>query len=315
MSMDIIYSHTNNWYHADFARRLHADLPDPLRATARLLNVVEWLDSEPSDHVVVVNWEEAVREPRLGPRVAELCARVAHTPRRTLLSAECVGTTWFELHFAEGIAWTDFIEVGWFGYPLPEPYGALPYHVLGTVATRAEQEQFRQLSLALEQLPAQGDHRPLPWAFVGMRTPERIAFARELVRWQPNGLLLLAEPGPARPGSGRLTGDGLERLLHQARLYIWRTQHSVPYFETFRVHDALRCGALPVKIDPSHADSFATVPCVFPSLDAMKEALATSGWAGLLAAMYAAALTRPALGDAFAAIVAGQPPANHVQPV
>jgi hypothetical protein len=47
----------------------------------------------------------------------------------------------------------------------------------------------------------------------------------------------------------------------------------------------------------------------------MKEALATSGWAGLLAAMYAAALTRPALGDAFAAIVAGQPPANHVQPV
>lgn len=314
MSMDIIYSHTNNWYHADFARRLHADLPEPLRATTRLLNVVEWLDSEPSDHVVVVNWEEAVREPRLGPRVAELCARVAHT-RRTLLSAECVGTTWFELHFAEGIAWTDFIEVGWFGYPLPEPYCALPYHVLGTVATRAEQEQFRRLSVALEQLPAQGDHRPLPWAFVGMRTPERIAFARELVRWQPNGLLLLAEPGPARPGSGRLTGDGLERLLHQARLYIWRTQHSVPYFETFRVHDALRCGALPVKIDPSHADSFATVPCVFPSLDAMKEALATSGWAGLLAAMYAAALTRPALGDAFAAIVAGQPPANHVQPV
>ncbi len=313
--MDIIYSHTNNWYHADFARRLHADLPEPLRATTRLLNVVEWLDSEPSDHVVVVNWEEAVREPRLGPRVAELCARVAATPRRTLLSAECVGTTWFELHFAEGIAWTEFIEVGWFGYPLPEPYGALPYHVLGTVATRAEQEQFRQLSSALEQLPAHGGHRPLPWAFVGMRTPERIAFARELVRWQPDGLLLLAEPGPARPGSGRLTGDGLERLLHQARLYIWRTQHAVPYFETFRVHDALRCGALPVKIDPGHADSFATVPCVFPSLDTMKEALATSGWASLLAAMYAAALARPALGDAFAAIVAGPPPASHVQPV
>ncbi len=315
MSMDIIYSHTNNWYHADFARRLHADLPAPLRATARLLNVVEWLDSELSDHVVVVNWEEAVREPQLGPRVAELCARVARTPRRTLLSAECVGTAWFELQFAEGIAWTEFIEVGWFGYPLPEPYRTLPYHVLGTVATRAEHEQFRQLSVALEQLPAHGGHRPLPWAFVGMRTPERIAFARELVRWQPNGLLLLAEPGPARPGSGRLTGDGLERLLHQARLYIWRTQHAVPYFETFRVHDALRCGALPVKIDPNHADSFATVPCVFPSLDAMEEALATSGWAGLLAAMYAAALDRPALGDAFAAIVAGPPPASHAQPV
>jgi hypothetical protein len=149
-----------------------------------------------------------------------------------------------------------------------------------------------------------------------MRTPERIAFARELVRWQPNGFLFLAEPGPARPGSGRLTGDGLERLLHQARLYIWRTQHAVPYFETFRVHDALRCGALPVKIDPDHAADFATVPCVFPSLTAMQEALATSGWANLLAAMYAAALARPALGDAFAAIITGQPPASHaVQPV
>jgi hypothetical protein len=84
MSMDIIYSHTNNWYHADFARRLHADLPEPLRATTRLLNVVEWLDSEPSDHVVVVNWEEAVREPRLGPRVAELCApRCPYPPAHT----------------------------------------------------------------------------------------------------------------------------------------------------------------------------------------------------------------------------------------
>lgn len=311
--MDIIYSHTNNWYHADFAHRLYADLPAPLRATTRLLNVVEWLDGDPADHVVVINWEEVVREPRLGPRVPELCARVAATPRRTLLSAECVGTTWFELQFAEGIAWTDFIEVGWFGYPLPEPYRGLRYHVLGTLATRAEQKRFRRLCAELDRLPAQGTHRPLPWAFVGMRTPERIAFAQELVRWQPNGFLLLAEPGPIRPGGGRLTGDGLERLLSQTRLYIWRAQHPFPYFETFRVHDALCCGALPIKIDPDHAAHFSDVPCVYPSLNALDEALATTGWARLLAAMYAAALDRPALGAAFAAIVSSETPTCYGQ--
>ncbi|MGQ9897971.1 MAG: hypothetical protein ACUVR8_10515 [Acidobacteriota bacterium] len=314
MSMDIIYSHTNNWYHADFARRLYADLPEMLRAKTRLLNVVEWLDSDLPEHVVVVNWEEVVREPHLGARVAELRARVAHTPRRTLLSAECVGTTWFELQFAERIDWTGFIDVGWFGYPLPEPHSTLPYHVLGTVATRAEQAHFQRLYATLDQLPAHGQHRPLPWAFVGMRTPERIAFTQELVHWQPNGFLLLAEPGPVRSGGGRLTGDGLERVLLQTRLYIWCAQHPFPYFETFRVHDALRCGALPIKIDPTHAANFATVPCVFPSLNAVEEALATVGWTRLLAAMYAAALSRPTLGDAFAAIVAGQTSASHAHP-
>lgn len=307
MGIDIIYSHTNNWYHADFARRLYTDLPADLRATTRLLNVVEWLAGESHEHVVVVNWEEVVREPMLGGRVSQLCARLAAASRRTLLSAECVGTEWFDKQFAEGVAWTELIEVGWFGYPLPEAYRGLPYHVLGTVATRAELDDFARRRAALS---AGDDDRPIPWALVGMRTPARIAFAQELVRRRPDGFLLLTEAGPARPGSGRLTQDGLERLLQRTQLYIWRAQHPFPYFETFRVHDALRCGALPVKIDPDHVACFATAPCVFSSLDALEEALQSRGRAALLAATYAAALARPSLGEAFAAILARNADAN-----
>lgn len=310
MGMDIIYSHTNNWYHADFARRLYADLPADLRALTRLLNVVEWLACEPHDHAAVVNWEEVVREPQLGGRVPQLCARLAAVSRRTLFSAECVGTAWFDKQFAEGVAWTELIEVGWFGYPLPEGCSDLPYHVLGTVATRAELDDFarRRAALSADGSAADND-RPIPWAFVGMRTPERIAFAQELVRRRPGGFLLLTEAGPARPGGGRLTQDGLERLLRRTRLYIWRAQHPFPYFETFRVHDALRCGALPIKIDPAHAACFVDAPCVFPSLDALDKALETEGRTGLLAATYAAALARPSIGEAVAAILAGGPSA------
>lgn len=311
MGIDIIYSHTNNWYHADFARRLHADLPADLRALTRLLNVVEWLAAEPGDQAVVVNWEEVVREPQLGARVPQLCARLAALSRRALLSAECVGTAWFDKQFAEGVAWTELIEVGWFGYPLPETRSGLPYHVLGTVATRAELDDFarRRAALAADAADesAADDARPIPWALVGMRTPERIAFAQELVRRRPGGFLLLTEAGPARPGSGRLTRDGLERLLRRTQLYIWRAQHPFPYFETFRVHDALRCGALPIKIDPDHAACFAAAPCVFPSLDALDDALEAEGRAGLLAATYAAALARPSIGEALAAILARSP--------
>ncbi len=302
--MDIIYSHSNNWYHADFARRLYADLPADLRATTRLLNVVAWLAGEPHDHAVVVNWEEVVREPQLGAMARQLCARLAGCSRRTLLSAECVGTAWFDKQFAEGIAWTELIEVGWFGYALPEAYGGLPYHVLGTVATRAELDDFARRRAALSSA---AEDRPIPWAFVGMRTPERMAFAQELVRWRPGGFLLLTEEGPARPGSGRLTQAELARLLARTELYIWRAHHPLPYFETFRVHDALRSGALPVKIDPDHAACFAAAPCVFPSLGAFEAALRAQGRTALLAAAYAAALARPSLGEAFAAILAGSP--------
>ncbi|OYT70894.1 MAG: hypothetical protein CFK52_09725 [Chloracidobacterium sp. CP2_5A] len=253
---------------------------------------------------MIVNWEEVVREPQLGARVSQLRARLAAVSRRILLSAECVGTEWFDKQFAEGVPWTELIEVGWFGYPLPEARRDIPYHVLGTVATRAELDDFARRRAALS---ADGGAagRPIPWALVGMRTPARIAFAQELVRWQPGGFLLLTEAGPARPGSGRLTKDALERLLERARLYIWRAQHPFPYFETFRVHDALRCGALPVKIDPDHAACFAAAPCVFPSLGALTEALETQGWAALLAATYEAALARPSIGEALAAILAG----------
>ncbi|MFQ3582984.1 MAG: hypothetical protein SNJ67_06065 [Chloracidobacterium sp.] len=309
--MDIIYSHTNNWYHADFARRLYADLPEALRAQTRLCNVVAWLDDTPHDHVVVVNWEEVVREPQLGRGVTDLCARLADIPRRTLLSAECVGTEWFEKQFAEGIAWTELIEVGWFGYPLPERYRGLPYHVLGTVATRAEQEAMERRRAALDETPDDPAARPIPWAFVGMRTPARVAFAHELVHWRPGGFVLLTDAGPARPGSGRLTEAGLARVLRRTPLYIWRAQHPFPYFETFRVHDALRHGALPVKIDPDHAAHFSGAPGVFPSLKALAAALESQGWTALLRAAYEAALARPTLGAAFAAIVSGGTPNSH----
>lgn len=294
--MDIIYSHNNNWFHVDFAERLFHDLPEPLKKNARLLNVVEYLDVEPADHVVVINWMEAVLEPTLKGRETTLRDRVAGCSRRSIVSAECAGTPWYRRQFEDGIEWSDMVDIGWYPQVVPPEHSNVPYRFLYNSLTAREREI---IAAVRDRIPDDFAGRPIPWTFIAASTPDRVAFADDLVAWEPRGFLFLPPVGPARPNSGRIEHHHLDRILRASKLYIWRAHHDFPYFETFRVLDALLRGALPIKIDPLFADRFHETGCVFADLTEMEAALEGHGAAATLDRLCADLLARPTLGRYF----------------
>lgn len=295
--MDIIYSHNNNWFFADLAERLFHDLPTERRAQARLLNVREFLDAEPSDHVVVINWHEATMEPSIKGREPILRRRVAAAARRTLVCAECVGTGWFKNQFADDIEWSELVDVGWFEQELPTERAETPYRFVFNAPTRTERTQLEA------RLAAASADRPIPWAFIASLTEDRAGFADELVKWDPRGFLFLPTVMPVRPGSGRLEKHHLDRILSATRFYIWRAQHDFAYFESFRVLDALLGGAFPVKIDPLFRARFQETGCVFNSLSDMIDAFSRADRNEAFARLVRSLLDRPTLGQSFTEVL------------
>lgn len=294
--MDIIYSHNNNWFHVDFAERLFNDLPDDLKRTARLLNVIEYLDVEPAEHVVVVNWMEAVLEPTLKGRENVLRERVAGRARRSVVSAECAETTWYRRQFQDGIAWSDMVDIGWFPQTIPLELSEVPYRFLFNGLTNAERVVIADM---FDRIDTEFDRREIPWTFIAAMTPDRVAFADDLVAWEPRGFVFLPPVGPARPDSGRIERHHLDRILRASKLYIWRAHHDFPYFESFRVIDALLRGAFPVKIDPLHAERFREAGCVYTDLAEMIAALRGDQLKRSLGGLCVQLLESPTLGESF----------------
>jgi len=158
-----------------------------------------------------------------------------------------VASSWFDHNLAASV---DFgadalLDVG----ILPQSDGRfgkqrITYHHIfdGLLATEAD---------VIEALPAPTESdRPIPWAQVGIKNPDRIGLADLLVTgFEAGGLVYLPDPpGSTEQGSSHLNARQLERVLGRTKYYIWIQKSGPLYYESLRYRTSLRFGCVPIKV-------------------------------------------------------------------
>jgi hypothetical protein len=108
----------------------------------------------------------------------------------------------------------------------------------------------------LEDLPRRDTPRAFPWAFVGHKTPYRVALVDHLLQSvDPGGFIYMPLPAPyTEEGSPHLNQEKFEMVLRQTRYQIWCSHHHHFYMEPERFRMSLLTGSVPIKILDSDTD-------------------------------------------------------------
>jgi hypothetical protein len=277
----LVYPDRCNWFYAEIARRIQSAQPTwhvcPVSQYAALL-------VEPhAATIIVLNWSECVYG-LLQQDTTQFARWLGRFRQRLVMQGEAWGSPWFEgglKHSTSlGVTWHGFIDMG--GLPQPdgqtwvESHYRVPYRFCLDSLTQNEFDTAHRL---IDQLQTQQPEqcamaRPVPWAFVGSASPQRVAFAHELQRQlPPTGLVMLPPLAPVNASSKGLQQQGLETVLKQTRFYLWTTQHSnTHYLETGRIIMALSFGAVPVRIGP-YSPQLAGHPVCFETLAGFTQAM------------------------------------------
>src|SRR5262249_53581099 len=118
------------------------------------------------------------------------------------------------------------------------------YHFILNGLTTSE----RQAVCTTLSSPAE---RPIPWTFVGIRTPDRAALVAHLVQrlgpggfvYMPQGSVIGAKDSP------HLNEKQFDAVLRQTRYQIWCSQqHLQFYMESERFRMSVLAGCVPVKL-------------------------------------------------------------------
>ncbi len=180
---------------------------------------------------------------------------------RVMVLAEAVETKWFSFQFTLPMKLDALIDVGFVsqeGKMKELGYSGMPYRFLFNGLSQRERAKVTAVN------PAASASRPIPWAFVGHKTIERVEFARWLAEEvDPRGVVFLPDQGRGvRPGSGAVSPMGMDLLLQQTRNYVWVAHHEFAYYESFRFREAVLNGAVPLKLDRTFYSAHSSVPGV-----------------------------------------------------
>jgi hypothetical protein len=260
----LVYAPTQNAFYVNFARRLYlacreggirADLVSPdsvhrlppgqvQRSTAILVN--------PQDLV----YSLAEREP--------FYETLPKFRSCIMVLAEAVETNWFAHQFRLPVPISAFVDVGFVPQETKlsdQGYSHIPYKFLFNGLLRSERERVAAINAT------EGARRPIPWAFIGHKTLERVSLARWLVEEvDAKGAIFLPNQGRGmRPGSGAISPLGMDLLLKNSRYYVWMAHHDFAYYESFRFREAVLNGAVPVKLDSRFHSEHSSIPGVLSS--------------------------------------------------
>jgi hypothetical protein len=154
----------------------------------------------------------------------------------------------------------------------PADLGPKYYFILNGLTT----SEWRAVRTA-HGLPAE---RPIPWAFVGIRTPDRAALIGHLVRRLGSGGFVYmpeADVIGAR-GSPHLNEKQFDAVLRQTRYQIWCSQQPLQfYMESERFRMSLLAGCVPVKVVSAPPQRF-DVPFTSQLVEEAKLAGAVRAW-------------------------------------
>jgi hypothetical protein len=103
----------------------------------------------------------------------------------------------------------------------------------------------------IESSPAPtGCERPISWAHLGIKNPDRIALTDLLVTdFDPSGFVYLSEPRSTDERDyAYLDASQLERVLDRTRYHIWFDKSDGLYFESLQYRRSLQAGCVPIKV-------------------------------------------------------------------
>ncbi len=162
------------------------------------------------------------------------------------LAIDCVGTYWYHrLRELSARADVDLLlDLGLYDQsPWLEPAHRATYRFVFSGLTPAEQE------LAAEVCQDAGA-RPIPWAFVGHNTHNRVALVDQIIRTvDPRGFVYIPTLAPyTEKDSPHLNQQQFEAVLRRTRYQIWCSHHDHFYLEPERFRTSLLTGSVPVKV-------------------------------------------------------------------
>ena len=203
-------------------------------------------DAVGRDLLLVSNVAEVVHAiGREDEALAALRRAAAGAGAAAALSLDSVMTPWFrrtlDLCAAAGIG--AVLDLGlWDQRPYLEPEAAARYRFVPDGLTPSERSA----------LPAadDGGPRPIPWAFVGHATPDRIGFVDELIaRVDPSGFVYMPPLEPiTESGTPHLGPEQFRRVLERSRYHVWCSHHHHFYMEPERFRLPLLAGCVPLKV-------------------------------------------------------------------
>lgn len=257
----LVHATIQNAFYSDLARRLllacrQIGIATDLISSDAIHKVPSWVAREAS--LVLVNPYDLVHNL---PNREPFYEAISGFRSRIMVLAEAVETSWFSNQLELPVAIDTFVDVGF----LPQEdkikelgLPRLPYRFLFHGLSKRERER-----VATEN-PKENAKRPIPWAFVGHKTIERVEFVRWLVEEvEARGVVFLPDKGHGvRPGSGAISPTGMDLLLKKSRTYVWVAHHEFAYYESFRFREAVLNGAVPLKLDRRFSHMHSSVPGV-----------------------------------------------------
>jgi len=122
----------------------------------------------------------------------------------------------------------------------------------------------------LDDLSRRDQPDVFPWAFVGHKTPYRVALVDHLLQSvDPRGFIYMPFPEPyTEKGSPHLNQQKFEMVLRQTRYQVWCSHHHHFYMEPERFRASLLTGSVPVKILDSLEDAPPDAPFSYLMMDA-----------------------------------------------
>lgn len=188
-------------------------------------------------------------------------SRLTNARKRIMVLAEAAESTRYSQQFHLPANFDAIFDIGFVPQGDKHPFADVPYHFVFNGPTEEEERAIATLSPSQE--------RPIPWAIVGLRTPNHLNLVAELTdhKLYPGGFCFLAHPSQqGRKGKGLLSPSGLAAVLSKTNYYVWSSDDSFAYYESFRFIQGLQVGAVPCKIDGSHPCEGADIPGIFPSV-------------------------------------------------
>jgi hypothetical protein len=188
-------------------------------------------------------------------------SKLSSARKRIMVLAEAVESTRYGQQFRLPTNFDAVFDVGFVSQRDKHLFPEVPYHFVFNGPTREEEQVLAELSPSQE--------RCIPWAVVGPRTPNYLNLVAELMDYKlyPGGFCFLQHPShQGRKGAGLLSYSGLSAVLSKTKYYVWSSDDSSAYYESFRFLQALLVGAVPCKIDGGHSWEGSGIPGIFPSV-------------------------------------------------
>jgi hypothetical protein len=190
---------------------------------------------------------------------SEFFFKLALAFKRIVVLAEAVGSMWYEPQLRLPLNFDAILDIGFVSRRDKHPFPDVPYHFVFNGLTKEEERLIAALS------PSK---RYIPWAVVGPQDLEHCNLVAELMNYKLySGGFCFLHPSfsQGKKGKGLLSSSGLAAVLSKASYYVWSSDDSFAYYESFRFIQALLAGAVPCKIDGNHSWDKSSIPGVFPS--------------------------------------------------